>query len=231
MKRIIVCILLIAMMMSVTPAYAAGKLTEDTENFFVVDSYRTYTYCYAKYKNIGDKPIAVNAGLLEVFDENGDTITSTDTLYSYAKYLQPDEYTYVSMYTDVEEGVTVDDYLLTVTGKSDMDYYAQRLDVVTDYQAEVTKGYSTYDYMYATVTNNTEDTVEDIRIVLALLDDDDNILYVTSDSLGSDVGLHPGSTVTFSIRVNSDNKESYEAAGFTATKVDAIAYSHVKIEG
>ena len=107
--------------LSTTTVFAAGKLNVPQENFIVTDLYNVYGYAYAKVENIGDKPMVVNAGLLEIFDTAGDTITSEDYMAAYAKNLQPGEYTYVKMYSRIEdvEASDVDDYLLTITGKSE----------------------------------------------------------------------------------------------------------------
>ena len=59
-------------------AFCAGKLSVAQENFHVVSYWGTYGYAFAKVENIGDKPIKVNAGVLEIFDENGDALTSSD---------------------------------------------------------------------------------------------------------------------------------------------------------
>lgn len=233
MKRLLASILIAVLILGIQPAYAAGKLSETQENFWVVNGYSTYAYAYAKIENIGDKPIKVHAGILEVFDDNGDTITSTDYLHAYPAYLQPDEYSYAYMYTEIEDNdppYVVDDYLVTITGKSDMDYYSQRLFCEPDYQEDVSSGYSSYDYMYATVTNDTDETIYNIYVIFALLDKDDNILYMDYSTISSNQGLMPGSSMVFRETVNEAHKETFSAAGYEAVRVDAIAYANIKID-
>ena len=229
MKRILVALLVVTMLVGSLPAFAAGKISVVQENFHVVDSYSIYGYAYAKVQNVGDKPIKVNAGLLEIFDAEGDTLTSDDYLRSYAEYLQPDEYTYVCMDEKVEvEAVTeVDDYILTVSGKSDTGKRSIRLPVETSYEPDVKQGYSTYNYMTALVTNDTEDTLFDITVLLVLLDDEDNILYMESDSMYSSKGLTPGSSIVVREDVSSSFMDYFAAKGYTPSKVDAIAYVNV----
>lgn len=121
MKKILVTVLAIMVVLGSVSALAAGKLRVEQENFMSVNDYSIYGYAYAKIQNVGDKPIQVNVGLLELYDENGDTLTSTDYLNVFAKYLQPDEYTYAYMAAKVEDAestAVIDDYLLTITGKS-----------------------------------------------------------------------------------------------------------------
>ena len=75
-----------------------------------------------------------------------------------------------------------------------------------------------------TVTNDTEETIYDIYVVFALLDDEDNILYVDSNYMGYDRGLTPGSSVVFREYVGNEFLDYYEDKGITPAKVDAAAY-------
>ena len=78
MKKM-VCLLLACMMtLCSASALAAGKLSVTQENFHYVENYWNYGYAYAKVENVGDKPIKVNAGVLEIYDADGEVITSTD---------------------------------------------------------------------------------------------------------------------------------------------------------
>ena len=101
MKKAIAMLLVFVLLIGTVPAMAAGKLSTTKENFWVINSYWTYAYAYAKVENVGNKPISVNAGVLEVYDENGDVITSSDYISTYAKTLQPGEYTYVSVSKEI----------------------------------------------------------------------------------------------------------------------------------
>ena len=170
MKKV-VSILLVVLLLSVSTAtYAAGKLTVDQENFHVVSSnYWTNGYAYAKVSNAGDKATKINAGVLEIYDEAGDVLTSSDYLTAYAEYLEPGEYTYVKMYSEITSGKAAD-YNLTLTQKTDNSERTLRLPVETDLQMDVKSGWWTYNYMYATVTNNTDKPIYGIQVVLVLLD-------------------------------------------------------------
>ena len=65
---------------------------------------------------------------------------------------------------------------------------------------------------------------------MVLLDDDDNILYMESESMYDSKGLTPGSSMVIRIDVSSSFTEYYEAHGYTPTKVDAIAYVNLDAE-
>lgn len=233
MKKLFAVVLSMLFVLSCcAPALAAGKLNVVQENFHVIDSYSTYGYAYAKVQNVGDKPIKVNAGLLEIFDSEGDTLTSDDYMSVYAEYLQPDEYTYVCINEEVEvdSPSDVDDYMLTVSGKSDADKISKRLPVETKYEPNVEEGYWTRNYISATVTNDTDETIFDIVVLLVLLDDEDNILYMDSESMYSTKGLTPGSSIVVRDDVNSTFMDYFAAKGYTPSKVDAIAYVNVNAE-
>lgn len=230
MKKMLALALFMGALGCSMPVSAAGKLSVEQENFYVLQSYSVYGYTYAKVANVGDKPIKINTGLLEIFDANGDALTSTDYYSSYAEYLQPNEYTYVRMYDEVEdvEASEIDDYMLTVTGKADTDAYSYRFPCTTSYEPNVEDNYWTYNYMYATFTNDTEETVYDISVVLALLDAEGNILYMSSEELYSDIGVMPGSSITIRKDVDSSFIEYYEKNGLVPASVDAIAYVNVE---
>ena len=237
MKRFCVIIIASVLMVCVAPVhtFAAGKLSVTQENFHVIGGSSIYGYAYAKIENVGDKPIKVNAGLLEIFDEAGDTLTSDDYLNSYAQYLQPDEYTYAYIsekIENIESPSEADDYMLTITGKSDSSKYSLRLPVSnTYYEPDVqVSSYSTKSYMHATVTNDTDETVFGLIIALVLLDDEDNILYITSESMYDSKGITPGSSIEIRVNPGSTFLNYYEEKGYTPTKVDAIAYVNVTEE-
>ena len=230
MKKTVAICLFFVMMAGMCPAFSAGKLSVEQENFHVIDSYSVYGYAFAKLANVGDKPIKVNTGLLEIFDADGEALTSTDYYSSYAEYLQPNEFTYIKIYDEVEnvEASDVADYMLTATGKADTDYISYRFPCTTSYEPNVQEGYWNYNYMYATFTNDTDEPVYDISVVLALLDADGNILYMDETDMYSDKAVMPGSSITVRKDVRSDFIEYFEKAGLVPASVDAIAYVNIE---
>jgi len=230
MKKSIAAALVLVFLLTFTaaPALAAGRINVVQENYYTIKEYSSYYgYVFARVENNGNKPIKVNAALLETFNEEGDAITSTDRFSSYARYLEPGEYTYLRMSSemaDISAPEAVDDYMLTVSGKSDLDQQCVRLECKPEYRENEKDGYSTYNYMYGTVTNNTDEIVYKPCVVFALLDADDNILYVAGDSLDSNQALLPGSSILFKISVDSDFVSYMEANGLTPASLDAIGY-------
>ena len=223
--RKIVCMMLVAVLCATAiPAMAAGRLKVVLENYHFVDSYSDYAYAYAKVENSGDRPIKVNAGVFEIYDANGEVLTSTDYEQAYATYLQPGEYTYVEMYASLEEGQVPDDYLMTLTGKSENEKIAYRLPVEAKMELGVTDGWWKYNYMYATVSNNTDDVLYNVEVVFALLDAEGNIICIESKDLYSEIGIMPGQSVMIRKDISSTFMEYFEAKEIVPTTVDALAY-------
>ncbi|MBE5804454.1 MAG: hypothetical protein E7316_08080 [Clostridiales bacterium] len=228
MKKLVALVLALALCFTCVSALAAGKLSVTQENTHFITSYSNYYYAYAKVENVGDKAIKVNAGVLEVYNADGDAITSSDYISAYARYLEPGEYTYVRAYEDIEDGQTPDDYSLTITGKAEKDYANQRFATETNLELNVDAGWTTRNYMYATVTNTTDDVLYDLSVVLALLDAEGNILYIDSDDLYTERGLTPGSSMVFRKDIPSNYIEYFEANDLVPATVDAIAYIEVE---
>lgn len=224
MKKI-VCLMLVAVLcVAAIPAMAAGRLTVVQENYHYVGGFLNYVYAYAKVENTGDRPIKVNAGVLEVYDAEGEVLTSTDYENAYATYLQPGEYTYVSMYEDVEEGKIPADYMMTLTGKSENNQVAFRLPVEAKFEMNVMDGWWKHNYLYATVNNPTEEVQYDVEVVFALLDAEGNIICIDSKSLYDEVGIMPGQSLMIRLDISSSFIDYYDAEGIVPVSVDALAY-------
>ena len=69
MKRAIAVLCTLTICFAFATASAAGKLNVVQEDFHYVESYWNYGYVYAKVENVGDKPIGINAGVFEIYDE------------------------------------------------------------------------------------------------------------------------------------------------------------------
>lgn len=231
MKRAIAVLCTLTICFAFATASAAGKLNVVQEDFHYVESYWNYGYVYAKVENVGDKPIGINAGVFEIYDEAGSAITSSDYLNAYACYLNPGEYTYVEMYAENQDaGVKPCDYMLTVTGKSNNSKTCLRLPCETALELNVSSGWWTYNYMYATVTNNTDQTLYNISVVMALMDADGHILYIDDDCLYDERALTPGSSMVFRKDISSAFMDYFAANGLTPVQVDAIAYVELDVE-
>ena len=119
-------VLVLALAMAL-PAFAAGKLVVSDETMTVCESYSGYTaYIFAVLENTGDKPVEFNAGLIELLDADGESIDAEDYLYSYPTILDPGQKAYLKEYINVDDAESadyIDDYTLSVSGKSASEKY------------------------------------------------------------------------------------------------------------
>lgn len=207
-------------------AAGAGKLEAKQQNIHFVESYAPYVYGYAKVENVGDAEIQLDDCLLQVYDEAGTLLTMKDYGDANAAYLKPGEYTYLAAYTDVDEG-TAAKAELSFTSSKDMYYTNNRLPVTTDLQLNVEEGWRTRNYMFATITNDTDAPVYDMEVVLALLDAEGNILYVQDKSF-YDCSIVPGDSLIVRLDIESDFMEYFAANNLVPASVDAIAFVEVE---
>lgn len=223
-------LLSLALLMIALPALAAGKLQTDQENLWEVKTDWSHdAFLFTKVTNVGDRDISISSGVFEAYDAEGQPIASDDHAEAYVKCLKPGEYTYVRMYGEIEdETKTAADHMLTLAGKSDSSVDTLRLPCVTELRLNESMGWYTEDYMYVTVTNNTEQTLFDISVVAALLDQEGNILYLEDDNLYDGRALTAGSSMVFRMEIPEEFMALYEAKGMTPVSVDAIAYVNIE---
>lgn len=207
-------------------ALAAGKLSYE-ENFYVAGEYGSYAIGLAKVENVGDKPIMVNSALLEVFDVDGNPITSVDYFSKHAEYLQPGEYTYVriSDTLDTDQAANADDYMLTISGKTDNDKITHRLPCVSEYKF-VEEDWWAHHYIYTTVTNDTDQPIYDVAVVAAAYNSD-GVLVSVEDDYMYNIAIEPGSSVTFRMEIHSAAINYCEQNGMDIVSSDAIAYVNI----
>jgi len=230
MKKAMALVLALVFVLCAVPAFAAGKLETSDPYLYIIEGYSNYAYGYVKVTNTGDKAIKVNSGLFEVYDADGNAICSEDYVSRYAEYLQPGEYTYCSAYERLDEGkgaADADDFIFDISGKAENDKISLRLPVDTAWAPDVKNGYWTYNYMIATVTNNTDQPLYDVEVVLALLDADGNILYMDSEDMYSSKAIMPGSSIMVRKSVSDSFMEYFNANGITPASVDAIAFVNI----
>lgn len=209
-------------------ASAAGKVSVTHENYITVDNWGTWSYVYARVENIGDKPIEYSAGLFEIYDTNGDTLSSTSYLQVHGIVLQPGEYAYIHASELLDESLTaadVDDCMLTVTAKNGSENRTERYACDSKWLPDFPENrFWTSNLMEATFTNTTGETIFNLSVAFALLDDAGNILYVANKDFYSNVGIPSGSSIIVREEVSSTLLEVYEAKGMAPATVDAYAY-------
>lgn len=230
MKRIALFALALVLVLSAAmPAFAAGKLEVTDEVFYSLEPYEGsfYTYIYAQVTNTGDKDVEYNNGLWEIYNADGDTLDSTDWMNCYPDVLKPGETGYVSAYISLDDVTSVEDaadYLLTVSGKSAKENPIVRLPAEVKYV--YTKGdWRDYHTLYATVTNDTEATVYNYRVVVAVKNAEGKLVYA-EDVMPSYVGILPGTSVEIKLDLSYDSvvEKLLEAGTLTFEQLEVIAY-------
>ena len=209
-------------------AFAAGKLVTTVENLCVVpyytDSY--YGYVFAELSNTGDKPVQFNTGHLELFDPDGNSISSTDVYYCFPPVLQPGEkaYTYASSYVETKDKNFISDHMLSITGKGTISQKIVNLKSTGSYK-QITDYYGTYDSLVAVIENNTEDVLSMCEVVFAVKDAEGNLLYVANSSWsGYNVGVMPGSSLEMRVQMGTDMTTYMKDNGIVPATVESIAY-------
>lgn len=206
---------------------AGGKLEIVEENALFIQSYSNLQYVYAVVKNYGTADAYVQDCLLKVFDAQGNEIAVKEYGDTNAAYLKPGESTVISMNADVEEA-TPASYTLTITQGEDAYYANTRYDAQTKLALNVEDGWSVRNYLYASVTNNTDDTVYDLEAAFALRDEDGSIIYV-DDKTCYDLGIPSGGSVIVRLDIPDEFMEYYEANGIKPAAVDVIAFTEEEL--
>lgn len=229
MKRFVICLLALVLLLSTgaLPVSAAGKLSVVQEAFYVLP-YLDYHagYVYAEVRNIGDKPVEFNGGLLELYDPEGNSIEAENYLRCYPDFLDAGETGYMYMQQSVKEATDksfIDDYLLTITGKGAKENPVIRMQTADAKLVTEDSAYWSRSYFYADVTNTSADIAYEFYVVFALKDAEGKILYADSCN-PSYVGLKPDNTVQIRLSVDSDLIEYFAANNITPSTVEAIAY-------
>lgn len=220
LKKVISLLLIVACCFTTT-AFAEGKLKATEKNLIV---YGTESYFFAKVENVGDAPIATGNGDLVVFTEDDEILFSTNYVSTLPSdvVLQPGESLFVrdSEWEDALETNPVTDYKFSI---SPSNYSA---DTIIQVPSEATFEYSEEDiydnYVYVTLTNTTDAPVSNFYVVAALRDADGALIYVSNDSLYN-VAVHPGSTVTVQLSIDSDLCSYYAENGVTIASVESMA--------
>ena len=233
MKKIISLLTVLILLLTATSAFAAGKVTVTNENMYAVESYGSYyAYVFARVENTGDKPVEVKDTLIEYFDKKGDPIDSTDWANISCKYLQPGEHgflCYSNIIQNVESVSDIADFSLTVTGKSSTEYTTLVLPTESRYSPnEKRNEWFSNNYMYATVTNNTDQIVYSIKCVYVLTDANGEILYIDSSDLYDNTGVLPGSSIVMRMDVDSSFIDYMTANNLVPTSIETIAFVYVE---
>lgn len=223
MKKMIIVTTLIATILLSTICFATGNVTV-TDKTACIYAGDDSGYFYAKVENDGDKPVGVDNGKLVLFSGNDDILVTSDYVNTYPSriILNPGEYTYISefLWDSNLKNQTIGDVKFSID-TTDRGTEAERIPCEASY--EINGSDSHDNRIYVTLTNDSDETRYGYYVIAALLDTAGNLVYVNTNRLES-VGLHPGSTATFSLYMDSDSINYLEQNGIQIGSVDAIVY-------
>ena len=227
MKKLLILVLLSALLLPAT-TLAAGRLVITQEVFFVRPMLSYYaSETYAEVTNTGDRPVKYNGGMIELYDVDGNSIESSNIYSMYPPILGPGEVGYIYDTTSVreaEEKSYIDDYLLTITSKGENEETITYLPSEGWYGEYQRSAYTTEYRLVAAITNDTAETLDNISVVIALYDKDDNLIYADSVRPYS-IGVPSGQSIEFRTTVDSRILEAWEQEELEPARIVTIAYS------
>ncbi len=224
MKKVLAMFVTVALLMTcVGVGMAEGKLTVTSKNVFIYTGKDSGVFV-ARIENTGDAPIYYDNGKLVIFSDNDDILATENYLSSSPSdiLLNPGEYTYVYdfLWSSSLKNAKLGDIKFSVI--SDTRGYS--FDQIASTAVIDMPGSGSYrNYVNVTFTNTTDEVLYDAYVVCAMMDADDNVVFVNRNSYDN-LGIHPGSTVTLKMYIDSDLVNYYEANGIELVKVDSLVY-------
>lgn len=220
LKKVIA--LLLVVFCFTTTAFAEGKLKATEKVFIVCDG---EGYFYAKIENVGDAAASTGYGDLVAFDDDDEIVFSTNYVSTYPSgiVLEPGESLYLeeSVWENALKETPVADYKFSLPVASDGQTITR---VPSEATFELTdEEYSYENYIYVTFTNSAEESISGFYISAALYDADGNLIYVGTNQI-SNVAIHPGSTVTAKMSIDSDMVSYYKENNITPASASAVVF-------
>lgn len=223
MIRKIALITLACSLMFSAGCFAEGSVNVADKTAYIFSG-KDSGYFYAKVENDGDTPAGVDNGKLVLFSGNDDILVTSDYVNAYPSrvVLNPGEYTYISefLWDSNLKNQTIGDIKFSID-TTDQGTAVERIPCEAAYEIN---GSDSYDnYVHVTITNEADQARKGYYLVVALFDTAGNLVYVDTNQY-ENVSLHPGSTATFSLYIDSDNVNYFESGGIQIGSVDAIVY-------
>lgn len=218
MKRFFALVLALGVCLFSVTALAEGKLTVTEKNLIEFEG-SSNAYFFAKVENTGDAAIGVGAGKLVGFSSDDDVLVSESyvTANPSSVILQPGESLYVSdsIWESVLETADIADFKFSMDTE---DYASEVTFVPCEATLEMKDEYDSY--VYVTLTNNTDAIQYGPYVTVALHDQEGNLVYVRGQYADS-LGVHPGSTVTIRVYIDSDFIRYFQTNNIEISTADA----------
>ena len=227
MKKIaLFCLVLIFAALLCVPAFAAAEFTVTEATLFIYDN-DDDGYFFAKVENTGDAPAYYRSGMLELRDDTGNAFITKNYVSSspYGIYLEPGESAYVreSIWDKQLLETEVAGYTFSVSADTWGTKYRQ-IPCETEFYYSAENNYD--NEIFITLSNDSDELLHDLSFVAALYDEDDKLLYDYSTSFGN-LAVHPDSTITIMLDVNSNLAAHLSTHDYTPVRVEGFVYTEI----
>ncbi len=220
MKKLVSVLLALCLLMSAS-ALAEGKLTVSDKNLILFAGEDT-GYFYAKVTNTGDEKVGTDSGKLVIFSTDDDLLVTESYVSTYPSYvnIEPGDYLYIREYLweSALNGAEVGDYKFSMSEK---DRNADVAKLPCEAELVLSKDSEYDNYVNVTFTNTLDDVLKEYTITAAIYDNGGNLVFVDSSSY-SNIYVHPGSSITVSMRIDSKLIKHYAVNSLTPETVDAM---------
>lgn len=224
MKKLVAFMLVVILAFCTAVAVAEGKLTVTSKNAIIKIGNDSGIFV-ARVENTGDESIYYDNGKLVIFSADDDVLVSGNYIYSSPSdvLLKPGEYTYCYdfLWDSSLKNAKIGEIKFSVTSNTRGNNYEQiPATAVLDLSGNES---FTYNYVNVTFANTTDDILYGAYVVTAITDDENNLVYVDRQDYDN-MGIHPGSTVTVKMYIDSDYINYYEINGIKLANVEARVY-------
>ena len=224
MKKLVAFMLVVILAFCTAVAVAEGKLTVTSKNAIIKIGNDSGIFV-ARVENTGDESIYYHNGKLVIFSADDDVLVSGNYIYSSPSdvLLKPGEYTYCYdfLWDSSLKNAKIGEIKFSVTSNTRGNNYEQiPATAVLDLSGNES---FTYNYVNVTFANTTDDILYGAYVVTAITDDENNLVYVDRQDYDN-MGIHPGSTVTVKMYIDSDYINYYEINGIKLANVEARVY-------
>ena len=224
MKKLITLIMVLSAFLCPAVVMAEGELTVTSKNAIIKIGEDSGIFV-ARVENTGDAPIYYDNGKMVIFSDKDDILASANYVYSSPSdiLLQPGEYTYCYdfLWNSELKNAKLGDVKFSVSSDTSGNSYNQ-LPATAELELPGTDFWS-YNYVNVTFTNTTEEVLYGAYLVAAITDVEGNLIYVDRSDYDN-IGIHPGSTVTIKMFIDSDYITYYETNNIKPANVEALVY-------
>lgn len=215
MKKLI-CLLLALLVLSSCAAFAEGKIGIRRQSLFI-DPNGNSNYFFAELENTGDEPVNVGRGTLTIQDSKGAELVNKNV---YVMGMNP----------ELKPGETmfVHEYLFDKLSEMDVASFDCSFEAATWGQAYTrVPCEAAYDsenpddnYIYVTVTNDTENTIYGYYVTAAINSTEGRLIF-TGQAISTDIGINPHNTVTARIMLSSSLVKFWRENGIEIADIQA----------